>query len=263
MKLIFLRNFRKNIINHPKLTILTSLFIILNFILEKTKLTKYLISFGNRIIKINIDNTIIKCRITDLVIINEIFLAGEYDYITLTEDSILFDIGANIGLYSLKSSKKCKKIIAIEASKGNFTLLKNNLYTNKINNVIPINTTLSDYNGKMKFFIEKYNNGACSIHKHKKNMEEIEVNCKKLDDVITDTGVDINNKKIFIKMDVEGAELKILKGATKLLNKTNITIIMEAHPNLINTNDTINFLNELNFKTEIIQQGQPFIIAKK
>jgi FkbM family methyltransferase len=63
-----------------------------------------------------------------------------------------FDIGANIGRWSLANLNNCKKIIAVEASPTTFTKLVNN--TLKKTNIICLNYAVSSSNNE---FIDFYN----------------------------------------------------------------------------------------------------------
>lgn len=97
-------------------------------------------------------------------------------------------------------------------------------YSNKVQ-IFPF--ALSDENGKTKFQFVK-NAPAYSGIKQRKydvkvpDIEEIEVELKKLDDVIpSDLRID------FIKIDVEGAEFGVLKGAKNILKKSKPYVIFE------------------------------------
>ncbi len=87
---------------------------------------------------------------------------------------------------------------------------------------------LSDKEGKTTFNFVKNAPAYSGINKRKyaienPDIEEIEVELKKLDDVIP-KDLPIH----FIKIDVEGAELGVLKGATKLLKKNKPVVIFEC-----------------------------------
>jgi len=95
----------------------------------------------------------------------------------------------------------------------------------KVATILPY--ALSDNNGTSTFQFVKNAPAYSGIRKRKYDInnpeiEEIEVEIKKLDEVIP------NNLKIdFIKIDVEGAEFGVLKGAKVLLKKYKPTIIFE------------------------------------
>ena len=98
----------------------------------------------------------------------------------------------------------------------------------------------------------------------------MEVNANTLDNLLSQqSGIshaDIN----WIKIDVEGAEFEVLKGATSILSKSkDIALLIEVH-NLPNGNNfyspIIEFLNLYNFKIEfenIYEGGERHIILRK
>ncbi len=150
------------------------------------------------------------------------------------EGDVVLDIGANIGYYSLLFAKlvgKKGKVYAFEPEPSNFALLIKNINANGYNNIVPINKAVSDKDGKVKLYLEKENFGAHKIYNdsnEKKNSIEV-------DSVRLDSFFQNKNKKIdFIKMDIEGAEIKAIKGMQNIImaNK-NLKIILEFSPALL------------------------------
>jgi len=87
---------------------------------------------------------------------------------------------------------------------------------------------LSDSNGYATFQLVKNAPAYSGLKKRKYDIpnpeiEEIEVEIKMLDDIIP-----LDEKIDFIKIDVEGAEFSVLKGATNLLKKNKPTILFEC-----------------------------------
>ena len=80
------------------------------------------------------------------------------DWINNFDDNCIFwDIGANIGIYSLYSAKIKKKInvIAFEPSPQNFTILTKNIFLNKMSeNIIAIPNPLDHINNHISYFKE-------------------------------------------------------------------------------------------------------------
>ena len=77
-------------------------------------------------------------------------MAKEPDMIEWIEsfnrNDILFDVGANIGLYSIFASKQgIKKVIAFEPEALNFALLNQNIFlNNEQDRIVPLNVGLSN-----------------------------------------------------------------------------------------------------------------------
>lgn len=260
---LFLRSWHKSIVKYPFLTLCASFYIPFNFIIEKAKCKKYF-NFLNRIkLDIKIGNDKIRCRIPDIVVLSDVFIVCEYDLLNIIEDSIVFDIGANIGAYSVRIHNNRCKIVAVEPSSQNFILLKRNIEHNKINNVLLIYKALSDKNGYIEFYDDKSSGASSSLVKHNNNMNSYNVESIRLDDLIEQYKINVKGKKICIKLDVEGAELDILKGSEKLLQNKDVNIIMETHPSIIDPKTVKEFLERHNFNVMFLNYSQPFLLANK
>jgi FkbM family methyltransferase len=141
-------------------------------------------------------------------------------------DGVFIDIGANIGRYVIIVSKHLKSgsVIAIEPEKNNFEILKKNIGLNKLSNVILKNLACSDKVGKIYFYIDGFSSGGHSI-KPKKGFRKIYVKTSRVDRILAELKI----KRVdLIKIDVEGAEAEVLKGAIKTLKKYHPKIIFEA-----------------------------------
>jgi len=141
----------------------------------------------------------------------------------LPESSIVFDVGAHIGKYTLMASPKANLVIAVEAEPSNFKILEKNIKTNNLENINAFNVAASRTNGVANLYLgEDSSTHSLSIDLRKK--ESIIVESRTLDSLI-----ELNKSKIdLIKIDVEGAELAVLAGAQKCLNNIRI-IAIEIH----------------------------------
>lgn len=166
-------------------------------------------------------------------------------YFSLKENGVFVDIGANIGKYSIVLGRQLKKgkVVSIEAERGNFETLKKNIGLNKLENIFPMNVACSNKEGKLTFYIDPYSTGGHSLKPLKEN-KKVEVDAKKLDSILKILKI----KKVdLIKIDVEGAELEVLKGATSTLKKSHPKIIFEAWDNK-RLDEIRNFLREFKYK---------------
>ncbi len=144
----------------------------------------------------------------------------------IPEHAHVLDIGANIGNHSLYWAKEhgAQKIIAFEAVKSTYDILQKNIEINKLENIIEAhNVAVSDQNGKAKIhYFTMSNIGATSIQ----NSEEGNIPTIKLDDF------QLPLQKIdFIKIDVEGHEIKVLTGAIQTITKFKPKIFIEVFEN--------------------------------
>jgi FkbM family methyltransferase len=169
---------------------------------------------------------------------------------------VFIDVGANIGKYSISLGKKLRnygKVIAIEPESKNFKILETNIKLNKLKNIYPINIGCSSKNGKIKLFLDKEGTGMHSI-KNKMSGDYQEIDVQKLDEIL----LKFKNIKIsLIKIDVEGAEGEVLKGALKTLKKHHPKIIFEALTEEI-LEKSKNILKSLNYKIDQISKTDFF-----
>ncbi len=154
--------------------------------------------------------------------------------------SSIIDVGSNIGLYTVIGAKNMKKggtIIAFEPIADNINLLKKNIKLNKLVSKIRIEqSAVGDESKKLKLFVSTKSVGNHSASKENAGgaSTEVEVNQTSLDDYV-------KNKKIskidLIKIDVEGFDGYVLKGAKKTITKYQPAMVIESIPKLIKNCD--------------------------
>jgi len=174
-------------------------------------------------------------------------------YFSLSK-GIFVDIGANIGKYTIKIAKQLGnegQAISIEPEPSNFQILKKNIELNNLKNVHALNLACSSKEGFIDFYINKSGTGAHSLIKKTKN--KISVKSSKLDNVLLTLNLP---KADLIKIDVEGAEIEVLKGAKKTLKKhPKLIIEIEDSSNLKNVR---NFLERFGYKLTKISEEEYF-----
>jgi FkbM family methyltransferase len=156
----------------------------------------------------------------------------------LTETSNVIDVGANIGTHSVFFSKKCSKgsVIAIEPQIYINQILNANLLINKCFNVIPYRVACGSSNGEARMVnINPFVNG-------KVNYGEFKVNDKAdagfyTDIVKLDSFLKLEIVFDLLKIDVEGMEVEVLSGASKLIKKHKPKIYLEFNSH--NGNDEL------------------------
>ena len=195
---------------------------------------------------------------------------------TPKEGDIVIDIGAHIGLYTIISSKRVGangKVVAIEADPENFEMLTSNIKLNQLTNVIPLNYAVYSKETKLKLYLPSGESGFTkynTIMPNWINTQEkfVEVNANTLDYLLQLNKIrqeEVN----WIKIDVEGAEFEVLKGATNVLSKSkDVAILMELHgPPPIYRPKVEELVNLYNFKIEFEksyeENGSMHIIMQK
>ncbi|MFH8087017.1 MAG: FkbM family methyltransferase [Candidatus Aenigmatarchaeota archaeon] len=138
---------------------------------------------------------------------------------------MFLDIGAHLGRYSIIASKNFKKIYAFEPHPENFKMLRKNIKINRIKNVVPIKIALSNKNGKVFLSDLCMDTGHVKIVKKGKIIAFVSTLNRIMRKMkISPKDVDL------VKIDVEGEEENIIKGATTLLKKGNPILIIECRP---------------------------------
>jgi FkbM family methyltransferase len=133
------------------------------------------------------------------------------------------DIGAHIGsiLSEVLYIDPAIKMIAIEAIPAKVDSLKRRFPSIELHHC-----ALGDFSGEVPFFVNIRESGYSSLSKIASSqvgeIVEITVPIKKLDDLVSSNDVDV------IKIDVEGAELNVLRGAITILQKNRPTIMFES-----------------------------------
>src|SRR5215213_7698692 len=180
---------------------------------------------------------------------------------TPKEGDIVVDIGAHIGLYTIISSKRVGangKVVAIEAHPGNFEMLNSNIKLNRLTNIISLNHAVYSKETKVKLYVPGEESGNTIyntlISDRATNEEKfVEVNANTLDYLLQSKGIK-QEEVNWIKIDVEGAEFEVLKGAANILSKSkDIALLIEVH-NLTGGKNLygpiMEFLNSYNFIVE-------------
>ncbi|MBK8515220.1 MAG: FkbM family methyltransferase [Saprospiraceae bacterium] len=144
------------------------------------------------------------------------------------EEIIVFDVGANIGEYSVlcfESFKEKSKIFSFEPSHSAFLKFKEN--TKYIKSIFAINQGLGETGGKMTLYSNKKSSGLASVYK--RNLIHFGINMDQMEEIsITTIDKVSEENKItsidFLKLDVEGHEISVLKGATKMISEKELNL---------------------------------------
>lgn len=151
----------------------------------------------------------------------------------LEPEGVIVDIGANIGQFSLICNLIVKErfgvspeILAIEPSRNNFRLLKQNLTQNSCMRTKPLNVGVADVSERQKIEIHE-------VWNRKKSKRFIEL--IRLDDLSTE----FQGKTIqLLKIDTDGFEFPILMGGQNFIKQYRPKILIELSPTTSAENDT-------------------------
>jgi tRNA G37 N-methylase Trm5 len=80
-----------------------------------------------------------------------------YRFLTLNveKNDVFLDIGAHIGLYSIRLAQRVSKVIALEPELQNYGSLLRNILVNRLNNkILPLPVAASDKNGRAELCVK-------------------------------------------------------------------------------------------------------------
>ncbi len=192
-----------------------------------------------------------------------------------SDNLVFWDIGANIGIYSIYAAifHKNIKVVAFEPSTSNLRVLSRNISINNFSNKIIINQTplfdkdFSFQKMNEEGFIEGGALNAFSVNygydgkkfnpKNSYNIYGTSINFLLSNDIL-----EIPD---YIKIDVDGIEDLILKGAEKFLKHEKIkSILIELNESFANqTKNSINILKKNNFEISYKKHSKEFDNSKK
>jgi FkbM family methyltransferase len=173
----------------------------------------------------------------------------------------VLDIGGNYGWYAMHIAREKPKasIFSFEPIPSTFNFLNENIRLNNFKNIKIFNFGLSDADGSFNFYFDSHlsvNASLANVSGDEK-VENITCFVKKLDNFVKDQNINID----FIKCDVEGAELLVFKGGSKVIKKDCPIIFTEMlrkwsakfnyHPN-----DIISFFQDIGYSCFILTEGK-------
>lgn len=179
----------------------------------------------------------------------------------LPRNAIIFDVGANIGWYSIMA-KKCFEgvnIYSFEPAPENFTRLRRNFELNNLDTNNLVNMGFYKEKGKIDFHFNPERTGASSIKNILcQDIEAIQVDMDTIDSWVSNNNI---NSLDFIKCDVEGAEFFVYQGGIETIKKYKPIIFSEMlrkwsakfgyHPN-----DIIDLLASVGYKCFVIKEDK-------
>jgi FkbM family methyltransferase len=149
----------------------------------------------------------------------------------LKKSDVFYDIGANVGFFSLLAAKMVGptgKVFAFEPVPQNAATIRHNAELNQLDYVQVFELAIGERTGEQDLFLTEWDGGSSLLSSALKPTEPVRkqsVRVAPLDELIA-------REKIappdFIKLDVEGAELEALRGMATTLKEQRPVLLFEV-----------------------------------
>jgi len=166
---------------------------------------------------------------------------------SIREGDVVYDIGAQAGFYTMVASSCGAKTYAFEPEPRNYDWLVKHIVLNRVN-AVPFNLAISDKDGVEKLAVRQSSttHQFSSLSPTKPDLE-IEVAVRTIDSLVKNGEIDPPS---VIKIDVEGAQNKVMSGAINTLQKYHPVIFAEADEK------DMDLLKNIGYVIEKISEGE-------
>jgi FkbM family methyltransferase len=179
----------------------------------------------------------------------------------LKRGDVFLDIGANLGFFTMLSSRivgEAGKVISLEPNPLNLQLIYASILRNAAHNVRIYPYAASDRTGILRFLTVGSNGGV--MNDDDKRDTSMLVQAVTLDEFLKD-----ERRIDLVKLDIEGHEISALKGMIGLLKRHEPKIITEFHPWAMRLNELgepeeyLDFLFGLKYKIAVVRDKDELI----
>jgi FkbM family methyltransferase len=159
----------------------------------------------------------------------------EFVLANLSPGMVFIDVGANIGYFTLLAGQHLVhsgRVFAVEPNPSVAEQLRQNVARSGLSNVTVVEAACSDSDERRPFYLADIshtgNTGQSSLSRENAQTETwVQVNCLTMDQLVESTKA---TRVDLVKIDVEGAEMSVLRGMTRTLTCFRPKLIVEIHP---------------------------------
>lgn len=208
----------------------------------------------------------------DPLIVKEVYIQECYDQVyPIEEGDVVVDVGAHIGIFATKAAYQIGSrgiVLAIEPEPRNYRLLQENIHRNSLPNVITLNRAASDTSGvKPLKVLEGGRTAGHSIGpshtnlrtRHSDDSKFVGVQCDTLDNMIAEQGL---RKVDLIKIDVEGHEPNVVRGAASTIARFRPKIVIESKTGSTQSAQTAEILATYGYRV-VVPAALPSLLYAK
>lgn len=170
------------------------------------------------------------------VLEQSIWTTGAYELGTLRvmrkclrRGDVFIDVGSNIGMMTLEAARAVGPsgaVWAFEPAPATHAILRQNVEMNGFGNISALQTALGSERGDAMFYFSPDHLGQSSFIEPQVGGQEIRVPIQTLDEVMSRESVDSAR---MLKIDVEGWEIEVLRGASTFLSSSRAPILCIEH----------------------------------
>lgn len=145
------------------------------------------------------------------------------------DKDVVLDIGANIGCTSILFGNLAEKVYSFEASPSTYQFLESNIARSELKNIETFNIGLGSESGEttLTYAVDNRSGGFVSDQARAGAGHITEkIVIEPLDELVHRLSID---KVDFVKLDVEGFEGQVIKGAQHLLRSNHPTVVLELN----------------------------------
>lgn len=198
----------------------------------------------------------------DVRIVKSIFAKKNYvnEFVSIMPNSVVVDVGANIGAFTIFAAQWAKKVFAFEPEPENFRLLCSNIELNGLKNVTPLRMAIAKKRGKQEFYIAKRQHSGSHSFFLRDYEKKIEVKTLSIEELIDQESLAMID---FLKLDCEGSEVNIIKNLSLETAKKIKQIAIEFHQ--IDDYSAEDMMRKLTMLAFDVRSGQKkgYIFAKQ
>jgi len=186
--------------------------------IEKKLLSRSIVKFGGHLYYlVDAEST---------YIISDAFEEWMWGWLKIDGGGVFVDVGAHVGRYTIPLAKAVGDgglVIAVEPHPENYEILVRNIELNGLKNVVAVNKAAYSRVCKLKLYTALRHGQHSVVKDH--GLGYVIVDAEPVDDILNRLGVE---KVSCVKIDVEGAELEVLKGMRRTLEKHRPRVIVEV-----------------------------------
>jgi FkbM family methyltransferase len=195
----------------------------------------------------------------------KMFEAGEIDRLRIyvPEDSLVVDVGANVGFFTMRFANWVGRqgcVIAIEPEARNFAELQRRVVANAYSDVVEAHNAVADrVAGEVWLAVNPDHPGD-----HKIGNEGVAVRALTVDGLCSAHGRPL----AFMKIDVQGAEMRVLAGAQAVLEKDQPVLFVEVDSAALSrfgtsTDELLSFLSRFGYVPHAIDRTGAKVLPRQ